>query len=177
MDTNAKLTKQFEDYCHLEFNHSSYEPKTSMSQNDRRELAIIENSAKLIDGHYEISLPWKNNPPSLQSNKVQAESRLQPLKRRLQKDPSLHTKYKEFMDDLLRKNYAEKVTSSDLALKGTCRIIQCSTRKSQERSKSCLTVPQNIVALLSTTSCYRGRISPILLWAISRRTGRLYVGH
>ena len=119
VDTNAKLTKQFEDYCNLEFNDSSYEPTTSMSQNDRRELAIIKNSAKLIDGHYEIGMPWKSNPPSLQSNKVQAESRLQPLKRRLQKDPSLHTKYKEFMDDLLRKNYAEKVTSSDLALKDT----------------------------------------------------------
>ena len=119
VDTNAKLSKQFEDYCNLEFNDSSYEPKTSMSQNDRRALEIIENSAKLVDGHYEIGLPWKNNPPPLESNKVQAESRLQPLKRRLQKDPSLHTKYKDFMDDLLRKNYAEKVNSSDLALKDT----------------------------------------------------------
>ena len=138
-----------------------------MSQNDRHALEIIENSAKLVDSHYEIGLPWKNNPPSLQSNKVQGKSRLQPLKRRLRKDSSLHTKYKDLMDDLLRKNYAEKVTSSELALttRSTCCIIQCSTRKSQERFESCLTVPQNIVELLSMTSCYRGQISPIHLWA------------
>ena len=91
-----------------------------MSQNDCRALEIIENSAKLVDGHYGIGMPWKNNVPCLDSNKVQAGSRLQPLKRRLQKDPSLHTKYKDFMDDLLRKNYAEKVNSSDLALKDRC---------------------------------------------------------
>ena len=69
-----------------------------------------------MDGHYAIGLPWKNNPPSLESNKVQAEDTLQLLNRDLEKDPSLHTKYKDFMDDLLRKNYAEKT-------RGTCRII------------------------------------------------------
>ena len=75
VDSNARLGKHFEDYCNLEFNDSSYEPKTSMSRNDRHALEIIENSAKLVDGHYGIGMPWKNNPPYLESNKVQAESR------------------------------------------------------------------------------------------------------
>ena len=66
---------------------------------------------KLSNSHYEIGLPWKNNPPCLENNKSQAESRLQPLKKRLQRDEILIKKYKDFMDDLLRKNYAEKVTS------------------------------------------------------------------
>ena len=74
---------------------------------------------KLSNGHYEIGLPWKNNPPCRENNKSQAESRLQPLKRRLQRDEILRKKFKDFMDDLLRKNYAEKVTSSDLSLKDT----------------------------------------------------------
>ena len=119
IDANANLSKQFEDYYNLEFNDSSYEPKMSMSQNDRRALEIMESTVKLSNSHYEIGLPWKNNPPCLENNKSQAESRLQPLKRRLQRDEILLKKYKDFMDDLLRKNYAEKVTSEDLSLKDT----------------------------------------------------------
>ena len=85
----------------------------SMSQNDRRALEIMENTVKLSNGHYEIGLPGKNNPPCLENNKSQAETRLQPLKRRLQRDEILRKKYTDIMDDLLRKNYAEKVTSAD----------------------------------------------------------------
>ena len=34
IDTSAKLSKQFEDFCNLEFNDSGYEPQASMSRND-----------------------------------------------------------------------------------------------------------------------------------------------
>ena len=64
-DANANLSKQFEDYCNLEFNDSSYDPKMSMSENDRRALEVMESTVKLSNGHYEIGLPWKNNPPCL----------------------------------------------------------------------------------------------------------------
>ena len=117
IDANSNLSKQFEDYCNLEFNDSSYEPKMSMSQNDRRALEIMESTVKLSNDHYEIGLPWKNNPSCLENNKSQAESRLQPLRRRLQRDETLRKKYKDFMDDLLHKNYAERITGADLSLK------------------------------------------------------------
>ena len=48
-------------------------------------------------------------PPELPNNKSLAEHRLKLLKRRLTKDPLLHGKYTEFMDDLLRKGYAKRV--------------------------------------------------------------------
>ena len=89
----------------------------SMSQNDRCALEIMESTVKLSNGHYKIGLPWKNNLPCLANNKSQAESRLQPLKRLLQRDEILRKKYKDFMDDLLRKNYAKKVTSAELSPK------------------------------------------------------------
>ena len=57
--TTANLSKQFEDFCNLNFNDSSYEPKMSMSQNDQRVLNIMEGTVKLSNGHYEIGLPWK----------------------------------------------------------------------------------------------------------------------
>ncbi|KAK3737962.1 hypothetical protein QZH41_000763 [Actinostola sp. cb2023] len=116
VDSDTELSKQFREYCNLEFNDSTYEPKTSMSQNDRRALEIMQTTTvKLEDNHYEIALPWKNDPPCLYDNKSQAERRLQLLKKRLQKDPVVLEKYKDFMDNLLSKNHARKLSSEDLA--------------------------------------------------------------
>ena len=84
---------QFEDFCNLEFNNSSHEPKMSMSENDQHALNIMEGTVKLSNDQYQIGLPWKNNPPHLENNRPQAETRLQKLKRRLQKDATLHEKY------------------------------------------------------------------------------------
>ncbi|XP_068738205.1 uncharacterized protein, partial [Montipora capricornis] len=114
LDTSAKLSKQFEDFCNLEFNDSSYEPQACMSQNDRKALHIMEGSAKLSNGHYEIALPWKNDPPLLMNNKSQARQRLHPLKKRLHRDLALHKKYRDFMDDLINKGYARKVSKENL---------------------------------------------------------------
>ena len=114
IDTNAELSKQFEQYCNVKFNDSTYEPKASMSQNDRRALEIMKSTVKLSNGHYKIGLPWRNNPPHLQSNKTQAERRLQLLKKRLQRDDALCSKYKDFMADLLHRKYAKKVEAEEL---------------------------------------------------------------
>ena len=45
---------------------------------------------------------------------MQAEQRLRSLKRRLEQNPPLLQKYKQFMDDLLVKDYARKVTSQEI---------------------------------------------------------------
>ena len=108
------LSRQFRDYCNLDFNDSTYDPNPSMSRNDIRALDIMKNSVKHVSGHYELSLPWKDNIPSLKSNKLQAENRLQLLKKRLSKQPDLHAKYNGFIKDLLNKNYAKKVSDEDL---------------------------------------------------------------
>ena len=112
-DRTGSLNEQFEKFCNMEFNDATYETKASMSQNDKKALGIMEQTAKLVNGHYEIGLPWKNNPPHLSNNRLQAEQRLRSLKRRLQHDPSLLDKYRKFMADLLCKDYARKVSNQD----------------------------------------------------------------
>ena len=79
------------------------------SQNDRRALDIMEQTVKLENGHYEIALPWKMYPPSLQRNRAVVERRLGLLTKRLKREPMVHEKYKEFIGDLLNKDYARKV--------------------------------------------------------------------
>jgi hypothetical protein len=114
VQADSSLSQRFEDFCNMEFNDVTYESKASMSQNDKKALNIMEQSAKLVDGHYEIGLPWKNYPPNLSNNRLQAVKRLFSLKRRLQHDPSLLEKYKQFMDGLLTKDHARKVSNQDL---------------------------------------------------------------
>ena len=73
----------------------------------------MEESVKLENGHYEIALPWKTYPPNLKTNRTLAERRLELLKKRLRREPIVHQKYTAFMDDLLSKDYARKVTSEE----------------------------------------------------------------
>ena len=65
---DVELNQQFENICDLEFNDSIYDPKTSMSQNNKRALDVMESTAKLTNGHYEIALLWKNYPPCLKNS-------------------------------------------------------------------------------------------------------------
>ena len=109
-----ELNQQFESFCNMEFNDSIYDPKTSLSQNDRKAIKIMEASVKHKDGHYEIALPWKNYPPCLEDNKRLTEHRLSLLKKRLQRDPALLSKYAAFMEDLLSKGYAQHVQDNKL---------------------------------------------------------------
>ena len=57
--------------------------KFAMSGEDRRALAILENSAYLMDGHYQLALPWRYRPPSLQNNHCVALRRLKFVKRNI----------------------------------------------------------------------------------------------
>ena len=62
---DAELDDQFRKYCNMEFNDSVYGAKTSLSQNDKRALEIMQDTAALQDGHYTIALPWKDDPSVL----------------------------------------------------------------------------------------------------------------
>ena len=84
-------------------------PRKGMSQEDKRALTIMEESAEIRDGHYQIAIPCKVFPPYLRNNKAVAQHRLSLLKKRLKRDPELHQKYALFVDDLFETGHARKV--------------------------------------------------------------------
>ena len=53
---------------------------------------------------------WNSDTPWLPNNKQTAEARLQSLKRKLKRDENFHRKYREFMENLIQKGYARKMT-------------------------------------------------------------------
>ena len=57
IQSHAVLDQQFVRFCEMEFNDSQCSIQKGMSQDDKRALALMEESAELRDGHYEIALP------------------------------------------------------------------------------------------------------------------------
>ena len=51
------LNDQFKRFCDIEFNDIATDSKLEMSVEDYRTFGIMERSAQLKEGHYEIALP------------------------------------------------------------------------------------------------------------------------
>lgn len=102
----------------MEFNDSLLDNERAMSLEDKRALNIMESTAVLKEGHYEIAMPWRHSPLCLPNNRVLAEHCLKLLQRRLAKDPVLFQKYSTFIDNLLDRAYARKVPDNRLCRSG-----------------------------------------------------------
>ena len=76
------------------------EAVSTMSRQDKQALNIYEKSARLVDGHYQIAIPWKCHPPDLPNNKPLSEHRLNLPRKKLLKDPELYSRYSAFITDL-----------------------------------------------------------------------------
>ena len=63
------LSSQLRRMYDAEFSECLASSKLAMSSEDRQALAILENSACLVDGHYQLALPWRYKPPSLKNNR------------------------------------------------------------------------------------------------------------
>ena len=67
--------------------------RKALSPDDKRASDLMNSSVSLRDGHYHIDLPFKKDPKDLRGNFSLAESRLQHLKRRLERNSNLKTQY------------------------------------------------------------------------------------
>ena len=103
--------KQFLRLEDIDMNRSS---KKRMSIKDQEALKRMENSVSVEGGHYEVGMLWKSDTPWLPNNKQTAEARLQSLKRKLKLDKNFHRKYREFMENLIQKGYARKITEEEV---------------------------------------------------------------
>lgn len=85
-----------------------------MSIDDKKVVKVWESSLKHSDGHYELDIPFKSDPPQLPDNKLLGLKRLQYLSRRFMKNPELHQKYQFEIETLLDKGYAEVVPEQEV---------------------------------------------------------------
>ena len=79
------------------------------SVNDDRATAIMDSSCNIIDGHYQIALPWVSNNPGLPNNRPIALSRLSSLGRRLKSNPNTLAKYTQKINEMIEHGHAALV--------------------------------------------------------------------
>ncbi|XP_077977489.1 uncharacterized protein LOC144433051 [Glandiceps talaboti] len=85
-----------------------------ISQEDLQFLNSTETSIQQTEnGHYSMPLPFKSTRPTLPNNKRTAVVRLNHLKRKFATNPKYYDDYKKFMDDIIDKGDAERVSSKE----------------------------------------------------------------
>ena len=82
-------------------------------------LEDFEREVRFENGRYTVRLPWKDEETktTLVENRVIAERRLQGLIKRLEKDPSLKTRYNDVIADLEERGIVEEVPTEEMVTK------------------------------------------------------------
>ena len=112
IQSNENLEGQLEKFWKLD--SVPQHVQVEMSVNDRKALSLWEKSiTHADDGHYEVSIPFREYPPPLEDNIDVAKQRLARLKTRLVNDEALHAMYTDSMQDLLSRGYAEEVPAEE----------------------------------------------------------------
>ena len=101
------LQENLEKMWRTDFSERCDTDEVGWSVDDKRAAKIMSDTISIDDGHYKLALPWQDKTFVPPNNKVQAYARLNQLKRRLERDPELHAKYTEQMNQYLDKGHAE----------------------------------------------------------------------
>ena len=88
-----KLSRQLEDLYNVEFRDAVVDVEDSLSFEDRKAKQIMDESAVLINGHYQLKLPFRNRPPRFPDSLPVAKKRLYWLKKKMERNPEFHKKY------------------------------------------------------------------------------------
>lgn len=112
--SNDVLKHQLGRLWNTDFKDLNVSNKVLPSVEDRKALRLMEESVKIIDGHFQVALPWRRDQPDIPNNKIMAERRLRSLKVRLTKDAELFTRYMEAMQNYIDKGHAQRVPEEEL---------------------------------------------------------------
>src|SRR5215469_10421544 len=114
-DIEENSNEIFEKYCSNEFSDIDSE-ETQPSRDDYRwKSEIDKNIYRNERGNFVLPLPFKDETiMSDLNNRNQALSRAISLKNKLIKNEEYFMEYKNFMEDMVDKNYAEKVPLNEL---------------------------------------------------------------
>ncbi|CAB4017090.1 Hypothetical predicted protein, partial [Paramuricea clavata] len=117
IEHNDLVQDRFSFTCDAAVKYSSVDDQTFLRK-------VSEGIHLREDGHYEIPLPFKENDIKLPNNRKLASYRLQQLKSRFEKDDKYKKDYVTFVNDMIKKGYAERVPPSEVTTEeGKCWYI------------------------------------------------------
>ncbi len=109
------LDRKLERMYNAEFDDINDDVVENMSVEDRRAEDIMNMTAVLKDGHYQIGLPFKHNPPRLPDSLPTAKKRLEYLKLKMERDKNFRKKYSGVMEKYREEGAAREVPKEELA--------------------------------------------------------------
>ncbi|KAK3747005.1 hypothetical protein QZH41_011961, partial [Actinostola sp. cb2023] len=117
VDHDKLLRDQLNAFWSIENGGLDNQTEQSVLVEDRRAEKILKDTIKLVDGHYETGLLWKDDSPHLPDNRVIAEARLKSLKRKFQRDQEFEEKYRKVVQDYINRGYARKLSRDEAETK------------------------------------------------------------
>ena len=85
-----------------------------MSVEDATALKQLEDGTRLVDGRYEVSMLWVEDPNmQLPNNILLAKRRFSYLQKRLRADPNLYQQYKDIIDKYVSTGKAKRMTDEE----------------------------------------------------------------
>ena len=106
--------EQLEKLWSTDFADSVVSSSVNSSIEDKRALEMMEQSLKVVNGHFQVGLPRRTNPPYLPNNRLMVERRAALLKKRLLRDEDLFSKYNATMNEYIEEGHAERVPTDKL---------------------------------------------------------------
>ncbi|KAL9978539.1 hypothetical protein ACROYT_G016066 [Oculina patagonica] len=110
------------DGIHVNFVRSDHEEmlsvqleRCSLSFEDQRAKQIMDESAVLVDGHYQLKLPFRHSPPCLPDSLPVAKKRLHWLKKRMEKDPAFHKQYASVIQKYQEEGSSRQVPDEEVS--------------------------------------------------------------
>ncbi|XP_046856139.1 uncharacterized protein LOC124449243 [Xenia sp. Carnegie-2017] len=85
-----------------------------LSQSEREEKQVIEQSAKKVGKQWMIPYSWKKTPQDLPDNKIQALKRLESTERRLLKIPTQAAVYNNKMTEMENMGFSRKLSEKEV---------------------------------------------------------------
>ena len=102
------LSLQIEQFWSTESLGVAYTDKSSLSIEDRRAQTVLDNTTRLVDGHYEVGMLWRDST-KLPNNYSVAQQRFHSLLKRLRRGGEFESTYSRTMNDYISKGYARKL--------------------------------------------------------------------
>ncbi len=90
------------------------EERKEMSLEDCRFMQVMDSSAEMVNGRYQLPLPFKRDNPMMPNNLHLAEKRILSLKRKFQRNSDFHKEYSAFMETVISSGHAELVPQDQL---------------------------------------------------------------
>ncbi|KAL0164586.1 hypothetical protein M9458_040339, partial [Cirrhinus mrigala] len=101
-------------HYNADFPERRCDDRREQSQHDKQFMHTVTTSAQLVDGHFCIKLPLKDDQVKMPCNRGIAEQRLNSLKRKFSRNAGFFQEYKVFMDNILKKGYAVRIPKEQL---------------------------------------------------------------